>query len=355
MDPKLIDDIETPAVVVDQDVMEANLRRCQEYADRHGIALRPHIKTHKMPHLAKLQMSLGARGITCQKLGEVEVMAQAGIDDILVTFPIVGAAKLARLSRLAQAHRLSVVADSAEVVDGLSAAMATAGVTLNVLVECDTGGRRCGTQDAEQTVALAARIDRSPGLRFGGLMTYPPKGQTDATRVWLQAALAGLASSGLAAEIVSVGGTPDLYRAHELEVATEHRPGTYIYSDRSMVQLGLGTLDDCALHVVATVVSRPTAERAIIDAGSKTLSSDTLGLDGFGTVLEYPDARIAALSEEHGHLDVAACARRPRIGERLTIVPNHACVVSNLAEFVHFARGGRVERSLPAAARGRVT
>lgn len=353
--PWSIDDLDTPCVIVDLDKVEANLRRAQDYADAHKLPLRPHIKTHKIPEFAHRQVQMGAIGITCQKLGEVEVMADAGIRDILLSYSVIGRPKLARLVALARRIHLRVVADCNEVAQGLSAAADGAGLTLEVLVECDTGAQRCGVQSPEEAVALARTIDRLPGLSFAGIMTYPPKHGVERNAQALRDIVAALAAAGLEARIVSNGGTPDLYRAHEVDVATEHRPGTYIYSDRSIAAAGVGTLADCALKVVSTVVSRPTDGRAIFDAGSKTLSSDTLGLDGYGHVEEYPSAVIYGFSEEHAHVDVSGANTRPRVGERVTIIPNHACVVSNLHDHVFAVRGREVERVLRVAARGLVT
>jgi D-serine deaminase-like pyridoxal phosphate-dependent protein len=185
-------------------------------------------------------------------------------------------------------------------------------------------------------------------------MTYPPAGQIAATQAWIDAALAGLKSAGLETTGVSIGGTPEMCPSHELTFPHEQRPGTSIYSDRYMVRLGVGTCDDCALRIVATVVSRPSSDRAVIGAGSKTLSSDPIGFSDHGHILEYPHARIAKLSEEHGHVDLSQSAAKPKIGERFTIVPNHACAVSNLFDTVAAVSNGRFERKITVAARGRV-
>jgi D-serine deaminase-like pyridoxal phosphate-dependent protein len=352
--PWTIDDLDTPAVLVDLDRAEANLARAQSYADAHGLKLRPHVKTHKIPELARQQVGLGAIGITCQKLGEAEVMADAGLDDILLTFNLLGPAKLHRLVALARrVPRLSVTLDNAVVASKLDAAMRELGLALPVLVECDTGGERCGVQTPEEAAELARLVDGLRGLRFAGLMTYPARGRVPATAAWLAEAVAALGRAGLEPAVVSTGGTPDLFRAHEVGAATEHRPGTYVFRDRDQMRAGSG-LDDCAMRVLATVVSRPTDGRAILDAGSKTLSSDTLGLDGHGLVLEYPQLVLEKLSEEHGHVDCAASNARPRIGERVTIVPNHACAVTNLHDAVYGVRGDRVERVFRVEARGRV-
>jgi D-serine deaminase-like pyridoxal phosphate-dependent protein len=350
-----VEDLDTPAAFVDLDIMESNLRRCQSYLDGAGIALRPHIKTHKIPEFAHLQLKLGAKGITCQKLGEAEVMVDAGVNDILLTYNIVGPLKLARLAVLAQRGDLKVCADSVDVVEGLSHAMDRAGLKLPVLVECDTGMHRCGVATPADAVALAEKIARSPGLRFAGLMTYPAFGGVGAAATWLAEAVDLCRNHGLEAEIVSNGGTPDLYRAHEVTVATEHRPGTYIYSDRSLVEgRHFGTLEDCALRVQATVVSHPAPDRCIIDAGSKSLSSDLLGMTGHGRIVEHPEWQILRLSEEHGHVGVPPGSASPRIGERVNIIPNHACVVSNLHGRIYAGRRGQIEASYDVAARGRM-
>lgn len=348
-------DLDTPAVLIDLDKVEANLQRAQRFADRHGIRLRPHIKTHKLPRFARRQMELGAVGITCQKLGEAEVMADAGLTDILLPYNLMGGSKLTRLRRLAERVTLSVTADNAPTVDGYAATFAGTGRVLPVLVECDTGAGRAGVQTPAEAVALARRIDAADGLRFGGLMTYPPTMGTAQSEAWLAEARVLLAQAGLAPEVVSTGGTPDLWRAHQVGSATEYRPGTYIYLDRFQVDVGVGALEDCALTVLTTVVSRPTATRAVIDAGSKALTSDLMGLQGHGLLIAYPDASITGLSEEHGVIDLSACAARPEVGEVVRVVPNHACPVSNLFDTVVLVRADTIVEIVPVAARGRVT
>lgn len=347
-------EVDTPAVLIDIDRVEANLKRAQDYADVHGIKLRPHIKTHKLPRFAKRAMALGAVGITVQKLGEAEVMADAGISEIFLPYNILGAAKLARLKALHERVHITVTADSVETVAGLSSTFSDAAQPLTVLVECDTGMGRCGVQSPEAAVALARTIAASPGLVFGGLMTYPAAGQVEANQAFLAAAKAALIAAGLAPAIISNGGTPDLWRAHEVTAATEHRPGTYIYMDRFQVSKGVGGFEDCALTVLATVVSRPTEDRAIIDAGSKALTSDTLGMSGFGLIEAYPEAQIVGLSEEHGTIDLTGCVDKPQIGDKIRIIPNHACVVSNLFDRVTLISGDDVVETVTVGARGRV-
>jgi D-serine deaminase-like pyridoxal phosphate-dependent protein len=352
--PRTVAEIDTPAVLVDVDRADANIRRAQAYADAHRVPLRPHIKTHKLPRFAHLQVEKGAIGITCQKIGEAEVMADAGLEDIFLPYNILGHDKLARLRTLAARVRLRVTADSDAVVAGLAAAFEGAATPLEVLVECDTGAGRCGVGDGEMALALARRIDAAPALSFGGLMTYPAAGRPEAANAWLAEAVGLFAAAGVPVATVSTGGTPDLWRAHEASAATEYRPGTYIYLDRSQVARGVGTVDDCALTVLTTVVSRPTPHRAIVDAGSKALTSDLLGLEGYGVVMEAPSVVVAGLSEEHGNLDTSGDPGALSVGDRVRILPNHACVVSNLFDVVHLVSGDRVVDVLPVAARGRV-
>jgi len=347
-------DLDTPAVLIDIDRVTQNLERAQNYADAHGLKLRPHIKTHKLPRFAKQAMDLGAVGITVQKLGEAEVFADAGITEIFLPYNIIGPAKLARLKALHDRVNITVTADSAETVEGLSRTFADSAKPLTVLVECDTGMGRCGVQSPADALALAEKIANSTGLTFGGLMTYPAAGQVESNAAWLAAAKLALTGAGLAPAIISNGGTPDLWQAHQVTAATEHRPGTYIYMDRFQVAKGVGAFDDCALTVLATVVSRPTENRAIIDAGSKALTSDTLGMNGFGLIEAYPDAVITGLSEEHGTIDLTNCAEKPQIGDKLRIIPNHACVVSNLFDQVTLISNGAVVETVEVAARGRV-
>ena len=345
-------DLETPVLTADLDAVERNIARMQAYCDEHGIALRPHIKTHKLPEVARLQVEAGARGITCQKLGEAEVMAAAGIDDILVSFPLVGEAKAERLAALAQRITVSTVGDSAAVANGLSAVLARRGVDVGFLVECDTGDGRTGVQTPEDAAELALLVDGLDGLRFAGLMTYPAPPES---HEWLRSARSLIERAGLTVECVSVGGTPTAFDTHAVGGVTELRPGTYVYGDRACIANGSIPLEDCALRVVATVVSRPTAGRAIIDAGSKTLTSDlAVGATGHGYLVEHPEAEVYLLNEEHGMVDVSRCTMPPQVGDRVTIVPNHACTTANLHDEIVMHRGGQIVETLRTAARGLV-
>ncbi len=346
--------IDTPAVLVDLNIAEANVRAFQDYCDSHGLQLRPHIKTHKLPRLAEYQIEQGAIGITCQKITEAEAMIAGGdMRDILLTYNILGQDKVARLRALSEQVRLSVVADNAAVVEGLSAGFADAKKPLAVLVECNTGADRCGVETPAEALELASAINAAPGLRFAGLMTYPPTGGATQVTTWLAEAKDLIEATDLTVEVISSGGSPDMWRAHHMPLATEYRIGTYIYNDRSLVTRGTCDWDDCALTVLATVVSAPSKTRAVIDAGSKVLTSDLLGLDGFGHVLGHPDLKIDQLSEEHGRIT----SDQPtglRVGDQLRIVPNHACVVSNMLDHVTLMRGDEIIGTEPVAARGQV-
>ena len=348
-----LDQLDTPAVVIKLDRVKANIRRAQDQLDSHNLRNRPHIKTHKIPAIAKMQMEAGAIGITCQKIGEAEVFADAGVvDDILITYNILGEAKTERLMALnKRLRRLAVVLDNETVARGLSAAARRHGANLRFLIECDTGFKRNGVQTPEETFGLAQLAMNLPGMRFEGLMTFP---NSPGTGPYFERALSLFKDAGIPVPVVSGGGTPALSKVGDFPMLTEHRAGTYVYNDVMMVTAGAANWDDCAMHVRSTVVSRPTVDRAILDAGSKVLTSDQYFVKDHGRVVEYPEARIVALSEEHAIVDLAACADRPDVGEVISVIPNHCCVVSNMVDEVYGIRDGAVEVVWPVAARGKV-
>jgi D-serine deaminase-like pyridoxal phosphate-dependent protein len=345
----------TPCAVIDMDRVERNIARIQKACEAAGVANRPHIKTHKSPLLAKMQIAAGASGITCQKLGEAEVMAEAGIDDILISYNLIGDEKMARLGALQRKANMTVAADNSTVIAGLPKAAETSGRQLPVVVECDTGRKRAGVETPAEAVRLAREIAASKGLVFAGFMLYPTEtGWAEAQRFYDEA-LAGVRAQGQEVKMVSTGGTPNMKNVGKLKGATEHRPGTYIYNDRMQVAAGVATWDDCALNIYSTVVSRAAPERGILDAGSKTLTSDPGGgLDGFGLILEHPEARIARFAEEHGFLDLSRSNTRPNVGDVVRIVPNHVCVVVNMMDEVVMVRGEEILGVLPVAARGKL-
>ncbi|MEO7711719.1 MAG: alanine racemase [Gemmatimonadaceae bacterium] len=362
--PRSLDTIETPAVIVDLDRMERNLDAAARYAAAHNLALRPHVKTHKSPVVAEAQLARGARGLTCATPFEAEVMS-AVCDDILVAYPPIGAPRARRVASLPPRVRVTVALDSVHAVDEIVAAARAARRTVHVYVELDLGMHRVGVPGLDDAVALAARVQQSPGLEFDGIAFYPghvrePVMEQDSKlRVLgdaLEHALARFSAAGMTPRVVSGGSTPTLWRTHELPGVTEFRPGTYVYNDRTTAAIGACTLDDCALTVLATVVSTAVPGQAVIDAGTKSLGREPVrGADGegFGQLLEHPDVVVARLSEEHGVLDLARSSWRPVVGERVRIVPNHVCIVVHLNDLVFGMRGDAVVSSWPVAARGR--
>ena len=351
---KIAKEYGTPALVIDMDRVERNIARIQAICDTAGVANRPHIKTHKSPFLAQLQIQAGAQGITCQKLGEAEVMVEAGLDNILISYNLIGEEKIARLGALLAKTNVTVAADNAVVIAGLSNAGIAAGRALPVVVECDTGRKRAGVETPAEAIGLAKQIADTPGLSFAGFMLYPTETGWQEAQRFYNDALSGVRQLGLHPDIVSTGGSPNLKNVGQLDGATEHRPGTYIYNDRMQVAAGVATWDDCALHVYSTVVSRAAPERGILDAGSKTLTADSGGLDGYGLILEHPEAKIARFAEEHGFLDLSKTNSRPAVGDVVRIVPNHVCVVVNMADEVVMVRGDEIIGILPTAARGKL-
>lgn len=352
---KIARDYGTPAVVIDMDRVERNIARVQAQCDAAGLANRPHIKTHKSPYLARLQRDAGAKGITCQKLGEAEIMVDGGLDDILISYNLIGEEKMARLAALMRRAKVTVAADNGTVVAGLQQAAALAERPLSVVVECDTGRKRAGVETAGEAIALAEQIAATKGLSFAGFMMYPTESGWSEAQAFYDEALKGVRALGLNPVVVSTGGSPNLKNLGKLNGATEHRPGTYIYNDRMQVAAGVASLDDCALQIYATVVSRAAADRGILDAGSKTLTADNGGgLDGYGLILDHPEARIARFAEEHGFLDLSRSNTRPNVGDVVRIIPNHVCVVVNMVDEVVMVRGDEIVGTLPVAARGKL-
>ena len=342
----------TPCAVIDMDKVERNIARIQAACDAAGVANRPHIKTHLSPLLANILIEAGAKGMTCLQLGDAEVMADAGIDDILISYNLLGEEKMARLGALQAKANMTVAADNSVVIAGLPQAATASGRPLSVVVECDTGRKRAGVETPAEAIALAREIAASKGLVFAGFMLYPTETGWAEAQTFFNEAQAGVRALGLDAKMVSTGGTPNLKNVGKLKGATEHRPGTYIYNDRMQVAAGVAGWDDCALNIYSTVVSRAGPDRGILDAGSKTLTSDTGGLDGHGLILEHPEAKIARFAEEHGFLDLARSNTRPNVGDVVRIVPNHVCVVVNMMDEVVMVRGEEILGTLPVAARG---
>lgn len=344
-------ELDTPVMVVDLDVLESNITRLETALADLGVNGRPHIKTHKIPAFGRKQLSAGAIGICCQKVGEAEVFARAGFDDILIAFNIVGRSKLERLARLQHTTHAIAAVDSREVVTGIASAARDEAVQIPLVVEIDAGGHRAGVQGAADVVALAQRIADTPELCFEGIMCYPT---TEQVIPVLRESREGLERAGLSPRIVSGGGTGRHPLAPEAGL-TEHRSGTYVYNDMSCVRSGHATIEQCAMQVLVTVVSTASEGWATVDGGSKTFTNDALQADGHnGFVLEYPRIHLERMNEEHGVLRTDGSPARPKVGEKVRIIPNHACGTTNLHDYVVAHRGGRVESILPIAARGTI-
>jgi D-serine deaminase-like pyridoxal phosphate-dependent protein len=359
-------ELSTPALTVDLDTLEKNLQLMAELCHRQGIGLRPHTKTHKSVEVSRLQLAHGAVGLTVAKVGEAEVLAGAGLDNILVAFPILGDEKLRRLARVAHARRVLVSLDSEIAAHELSRAAAAQKASIGVLVEFDAGFHRCGLEPGPALVDLAKTIEKLPGLKFRGLMSYfgnvwgtPQQRREEAEHVARRVArsLEAFRAERMPVEIVSGGSTPSAEFAHLIPGLTEIRPGTYVYNDLNTYGQRACGLEDCAVRVVATVVSTAVPGRAIIDAGSKTFSSDALGSgpkSGYGYVVEAPDAPIIKLNEEHGYLDITQSQHKFFVGEVLTVIPNHVCATVNKHNEILTVRQGAVVGCWMIAARGMV-
>jgi D-serine deaminase-like pyridoxal phosphate-dependent protein len=362
----VLSELETPVVVVDLDVMEQNLSRMADYCRSKNLRLRPHTKSHKIPELAKLQVTSGAQGITVAKIGEAEVMLEAGITDILIAYPLVGTGKAERLAELAARANITVALDSEEVARAISNQLDSRNLSIGVLVELDVGFGRCGVATGDDLLVLAQRVAELPGLDFKGLMFFPGQfvvGEMERTGLLvhvnelLSDALRKFEEAGLALTTVSGGSTPTAREGHLFCGVNEIRPGMYIFNDRNMVGVGVARVEDCALSVITTVVSTSVSGRAIIDGGSKTFASDRyLAGDGrgFGIVKEDPDAELETQSEEHGHLNIKQSGRRYKVGERLTIIPNHVCSTVNMHDVIYGVRGEQVETVWKVLGRGKI-
>lgn len=360
-----ISQLDTPALILDLGIMERNIASMATYSAQAGVGLRPHIKTHKIPGIAKRQIDAGAIGITSAKHSEAAVMAAAGIQDILIAYPIVSAAKADALAHLvADGAAITVSLDSEISARCLSESAVRNGIRFTLLVEIDVGFGRCGVATPELAVALARLIDSLPGVTFGGLMYYPghifAKGPDQEAKIIdvnrrVDAAYDALITAGLPVRIVSGGSSPTARRATDFHHLTEMRPGMYPFNDRNLLEAGYATLNDCALRVLATVVSTAVSGHAVLDSGSKTLSSDRLLTGnniGFGLVVDDPDATLFGLSEEHGHLDLSHTSRKYTVGERLSVIPNHVCTTINMHNSLYAVRNDVVEDIWQIAGRG---
>jgi D-serine deaminase-like pyridoxal phosphate-dependent protein len=361
-----VSEIDTPALVVDLDIMERNLARVGGYAREHGLRLRPHTKTHKSVRLARRQLAGGAAGLTVAKVSEAEIMVAAEPDDLLVAYPIIGHTKLARLMQVARQTRVTVALDSAFAARQLADAARAGQVEIGVLAEVDVGLGRVGVSAGEALLELARTIEKLPHVRFAGIAFYPGhiKSLDESGRRALGelsdlvgGILDDFRGAGIEIGTVSGGSTPTLFQSHEISGLTEIRPGTYVFNDLNTIRSGACALEDCAASILATVVSTARPGQMIIDGGSKTFSSDRLANTAevtFGRVVEAPGARFHKMNEEHGFIDLAHAEAEFRVGDRVHVIPNHICVAVNLHEKVYSVRGDTVEEVWPVDARGKL-
>lgn len=360
-------ELDTPALIVDIDKLKHNIADMADFAASQGIQLRPHAKTHKTPQIGVLQLEAGAVGLTVAKLSEAEVFIEAGCREILVAYPLVGESKHRRLVELCQRADITTVVDHPDIAAELSRSMSAAGLELPVMVEVDTGLARCGVQPGAPARELAHHIARLPGLRFAGLLTHEGHAQlagapdqvraTGLSAGQMMAETAELIrKSGLEVPIISVGLTATAKITATVAGVTETRPGIYVFYDRSEVLHRVVPPERCAATVLATVATRPTADRIILDAGTKALTSDRAGVSppvaGHGIVLDHPDWEVRSLSEEHGATSIPA-DDPVKIGERVEIIPNHICPVINLFDSMTITQGERVIDQWAVGARGK--
>ncbi len=371
-----ITDLQTPAVLIETGRLARNIDTMQRAADAAGVLLRPHAKTHKLPSIARQQIARGAAGICCAKPSEATVFADAGIEDIRIPYPV-NPSKADQILALIDRTRLSIIVDDADVAAAWAGIVAKAGKMLDVLVKVDVGFHRCGVDPVSpEALHLISLVSTLPGLRLRGILSHAGHGYHAASETALRLiaeeevnAMTRLAAhmrnKGVAVDEISIGATPTARFSLTHKGPTEMRPGNYVYFDRTQVGLGAADVDDCALTVLSTVVAKHPG-RIILDAGSKTLTNDGARgftpIAGYGALSPSIDARlqphdgfsVERLSEEHATVKVAGGAPELTIGDRVRIIPNHSCVVSNLVDTVHMVDGPGVVESLPVAARGRI-
>lgn len=361
-----VDKIETPAAIVDLAVLEHNISDMQTAMDACGLKMRPHIKTHKIPEIARMQVAAGAVGITCAKVGEVEVMCGSGLDDVFIAYPVVGVQKYRRLESLMDRCSIRVGVDSVDAASLMSGYFGARGSTIDVMVEVDTGHCRTGVLPGAPALDLARSISRMKGLRLAGIFTHEGHAHSvrdhdlaaaaarDAARRMVETAEL-LRSDGIGVTEVSIGATPTMKEAATVAGVTEARPGSYIYNDAGAVSLGIVPESRCALRVIATVMSCPAEDRAVLDCGSKVFSSDRHPwVEGLGIVVGVEGVRLDWMNEEHGVLKLDRPSRPLRVGDRVEVIPVHACVVSNLWDEIVAVRDGSIEAAWSVRARGKV-
>lgn len=360
--------METPYLLIDNDKLTANIHRMSAIAKQNGVHLRPHVKTHKIPQVATMQLAQGATGITVAKVSEAEVMKEHGMTDIFIAYPLVVTSKIERALNLARDIELTVGVDSFVGARTLSSVASHRKQTLNVRMEVDTGLHRTGIA-SKDALSLAQEISRLEGLQLTGIYTYrgallngKPTIDTQAAGVeegMLMVEMAQqLQANGIDVQEISVGSTPTAPHVAEIQGVTEIRPGTYVFGDVMQAAFGAMNVDECAAFVVVTVVSRPSPDLIVVDGGSKTFATDVqlnaapLYLEGFGRVLSHPEAVFERMTEEHGMIRILP-ETNIDIGDELHILPNHICSTVNLHNFAYMRRNGGLTH-VDIAARGKL-
>jgi D-serine deaminase-like pyridoxal phosphate-dependent protein len=357
-----LDDVGTPALIVDLDAFECNIAAMAAAVGDRGARLRPHAKSHKCPEIAKRQIAAGAVGVCCQKISEAEVFVAAGVADVLVTNEIVGRDKIERLTSLSRSAAIGVLVDDHANVLALAAAVRATGTTLEVLVEIDVGAHRCGVLPGAPALDLARAIVAAPGLRFGGLHAYqgaaqhlrqPAQRRAEIARA---VELAGdtkalIEQAGIRCATVTGGGTGTFVLERDSGVYTELQPGSYVFMDADYGRNELNSSEPVfaqSLYLWTTVMSAPAADRAIVDAGLKAFSVDS----GLPLVADRPELECTKASDEHGVLQVPTGAKNLRVGDKIRLVPGHCDPTVNLHDWMVGVRKGRVECVWPVSARG---
>ncbi len=357
--------IPTPFLVIQEEALYSNISRINDYASTHGFAVRPHVKTHKSLHIARAQLQAGsASGIAVAKVGEAEVMSQIGDVDITVAYPAVGETRTRRIAQLAITHRIRVAVDSTYLMDELSDAAIRHGSEIGIHVMFDAGLHRCGYADAETVTRLAAYAKSKPGLRYDGIQLYlghlygeaahAPKSFDAINEQW-EPVYEALCQADLYPQMVSSGSTPSLFSTHMVRHVNELRVGTAVLNDYFVMYFGHCSPEQCAARVVATVISDATPGQVIIDAGSKSLSAKQMLRNErltLGYVVEYPEARIFRLHEEHGWIDTSRCRKAPWIGQRLSIIPVNVALCMNLYDTFYLLRRDGTAECMKVDARG---
>jgi D-serine deaminase-like pyridoxal phosphate-dependent protein len=361
-----VDELATPALVIDGVAAKRNITRLASYAAEKGIGIRPHTKTHKSRFISKLQIEAGAIGLTIAKTGEAEALQEIS-SDLLMAYPAVDPSRCQRLAKLARTRTMRVVVDSQFGIEALSTAAQNAGSTIGLLVELDVGMGRTGVATAQDSLVLAESISKTRGVRLDGILCYPgqiwaPIDQQAtplaAVSAKLEEAIELWKKNGLEAKIISGGTTPTRFHSHLVKEYTEIRPGTYVFNDMNTYHGGFCALEDCAARIFCTVVSDAVKDQVVIDGGTKTFTSDICipaRESGHGHMVEYPDAKITRLSEEHGQVDVSQCQKRPKVGERVSVIPNHICPCVNLRDAIWWRDADGSLQSITVDARGKLS